>query len=288
MTGTRLWVVRGIVLVLVFLAGVMVGSTGSEPAGTVATTPDTYTCSMHPNVQQPEPGLCPLCGMDLIPNTTQTAAASDRIVLSDRARALARLRTTPVRRQADATADVRLLGRIEPDERSRRNVTTWIGGRIDRLTVNTTGESVGRGRVIATLYSPEVYSAHQDLIAARRQVERLKDSPSDARALAEARINYTALRSAPTEDVIATLVAVPGIGAWTAEIYAMFSLGRADVFAPGDLALQEAARVLFDLPERPKERALRDMACDWSPWRSVAARLLWAYYRVAKNREGIR
>ncbi|MCA0871306.1 DNA-3-methyladenine glycosylase 2 family protein [Seohaeicola saemankumensis] len=109
-----------------------------------------------------------------------------------------------------------------------------------------------------------------------------------ARALAEARINYTALRSAPTEEVIATLVAVPGIGAWTAEIYAMFSLGRADVFAPGDLALQEAARVLFDLPERPKERALRDMACDWSPWRSVAARLLWAYYRVAKNREGIR
>ena len=189
MTGTRLWVVRGIVLVLVFLAGVMVGSTGSEPAGTVATTPDTYTCSMHPNVQQPEPGLCPLCGMDLIPNTTQTAAASDRIVLSDRARALARLRTTPVRRQADATADVRLLGRIEPDERSRRNVTTWIGGRIDRLTVNTTGESVGRGRVIATLYSPEVYSAHQDLIAARRQVERLKDSPADARALAEAALS---------------------------------------------------------------------------------------------------
>lgn len=109
-----------------------------------------------------------------------------------------------------------------------------------------------------------------------------------AKALAEARINYAALRDAPTEEVIATLVEVPGIGIWTAEIYAMFSLGRADVFAPGDLALQEAARVLFDLPERPKERALRQMAEDWSPWRSVAARLLWAYYRVEKDREGIR
>jgi len=109
-----------------------------------------------------------------------------------------------------------------------------------------------------------------------------------ARALAEARINYAALRTQPTEDVIATLVEVPGIGIWTAEIYAMFSLGRADVFAPGDLALQEAAKVLFDLPERPKDRALRVMAEGWSPWRSVAARLLWAYYRVAKNREGIR
>jgi DNA-3-methyladenine glycosylase II len=109
-----------------------------------------------------------------------------------------------------------------------------------------------------------------------------------ANALAEARINYKSLREVPTEQVIATLVKVPGIGAWTAEVYAMFSLGRADVFAPGDLALQESARVLFDLPERPKEKQFRQMAEDWAPWRSVAARLLWAYYRVAKNREGIR
>jgi len=67
----------------------------------------------------------------------------------------------------------------------------------------------------------------------------------------------------------------------------MFSLGRADVFAPGDLALQEAARILFDLPERPKERAFRAMALEWTPWQSVAARLLWSYYRVARDREGI-
>ena len=109
-----------------------------------------------------------------------------------------------------------------------------------------------------------------------------------ARALAEARINYAALRDAPSDAVIATLTEVPGIGVWTAEIYAMFSLGRADVFAPGDLALQEAARTLFELPERPSEHALRQMAEDWSPWRAVAARLLWAYYKIAKQREGIR
>ena len=109
-----------------------------------------------------------------------------------------------------------------------------------------------------------------------------------AKALATSGINYTGLRVLSTDDLIARLVEVPGIGPWTAEIYAMFSLGRADVFAPGDLALQEATRVLFDLSERPKERQLRLMAEDWSPWRGVAARLLWAYYRVAKNREGIR
>jgi DNA-3-methyladenine glycosylase II len=109
-----------------------------------------------------------------------------------------------------------------------------------------------------------------------------------ARELSRARIDYRGLRQAPTDEVIATLVEVPGIGVWTAEIYAMFSLGRADVFAPGDLALQEAARILFDLSERPKDRDLRQMAEDWSPWRSVAARALWAYYRIAKDREGIR
>ena len=109
-----------------------------------------------------------------------------------------------------------------------------------------------------------------------------------ARELARAGIDFHSLRAAPTPDVVGTLVEVPGVGVWTAEIYAMFSLGRADVFAPGDLALQESARILFDLPDRPRERALRDMALAWSPWRAVAARLLWAYYRVAKDREGIR
>ena len=107
-----------------------------------------------------------------------------------------------------------------------------------------------------------------------------------AHALADAGIDFEALRTAPTQQVVDRLVQVKGVGVWTAEIYAMFSLGHADVFAPGDLALQEAARLLYSLPERPKERALRDMAQRWSPWRAVAARLLWEYYHIEKQREG--
>jgi DNA-3-methyladenine glycosylase II len=107
------------------------------------------------------------------------------------------------------------------------------------------------------------------------------------RALAQAGIDFKALRHVPDVEVIRTLIGVPGIGVWTAEIYAMFALGRADVFAPGDLALQEAARMLFGLETRPSEKRLRAIAEDWSPWRSVAARILWAYYRVAKDREGV-
>ena len=92
----------------------------------------------------------------------------------------------------------------------------------------------------------------------------------------------------PDADVIAELVRVKGIGVWTAEIYAMFSLGRADVFAPGDLALRDAIRLLFELEERPSEPALRAMSLEWSPWRSVAARLLWSYYLLRNKREGVR
>ena len=109
-----------------------------------------------------------------------------------------------------------------------------------------------------------------------------------AKALADADIDFIALRTTPTDDVVKTLTAVKGIGVWTAEIYAMFALGRADVFAPGDLALQESAKILFQMGNRPTEKQLRQMANDWSPWRAVAARLLWAYYKVAKDREGIR
>ncbi|MBO6899459.1 MAG: DNA-3-methyladenine glycosylase 2 family protein [Shimia sp.] len=138
----------------------------------------------------------------------------------------------------------------------------------------------------AGLISPKAITAasDEDLRAAGLSRQKMRY----ARALAAEGIDFDALRTAPNEVVFKTLTSVSGVGIWTAEIYAMFSLGRADVFAPGDLALQESARMLFKLEERPKERALRQMAEDWSPWRSVAARLLWAYYRVDKGREGVR
>jgi DNA-3-methyladenine glycosylase II len=108
------------------------------------------------------------------------------------------------------------------------------------------------------------------------------------RAIAGSGLDFAALRTLPDAAVVEMLTRIKGIGVWTAEIYAMFSLGRADVFAPGDLALQEAAARLFALPARPRERELRAMAEAWSPWRAVAARLLWAYYRVGTGREGVR
>ena len=106
-------------------------------------------------------------------------------------------------------------------------------------------------------------------------------------ALAQADIDFDGLRALETDEVIKELTAIKGIGVWTAEIYAKFSLGRADAFAAGDLALQEGARMLYGLEKRPTDKELRAMAEAWRPWRSVAARILWAYYAQEKRREGI-
>ena len=79
------------------------------------------------------------------------------------------------------------------------------------------------------------------------------------------------------------LIAIKGIGPWTAEIYLMFCAGHCDIFPAGDLALQESVKLAKNLSERPNEKQLRMIAEDWAPWRSVAARILWDYYRVIKR-----
>jgi DNA-3-methyladenine glycosylase II len=94
-------------------------------------------------------------------------------------------------------------------------------------------------------------------------------------------LDLTALADAPDTAVHETLTALPGIGPWSADIYLLFCLGRADAFAPGDLALQTATANVLTLPERPSREALFAIAERWRPWRGVAAHLLWAYYKVA-------
>ena len=94
-----------------------------------------------------------------------------------------------------------------------------------------------------------------------------------------------ALHEYSAEHAIAAMVALKGIGPWTAEVYLLFCAGHADVFPAGDLALQSAVQHGLGLEERPNDKALRVIAERWSPWRGVAARLFWAYYRA--RREGV-
>jgi DNA-3-methyladenine glycosylase II len=100
-----------------------------------------------------------------------------------------------------------------------------------------------------------------------------------ADAAAAGGLDFHALAGHGDDDVRRRLTRYPGIGPWTAEIYLLTALGRSDAWPCGDVALQRAAQALFSMAGRPSEKAMQGLAENWRPWRSVAARLLWAHYR---------
>ncbi|MFA6912582.1 MAG: efflux RND transporter periplasmic adaptor subunit, partial [Proteiniphilum sp.] len=133
--------------------------------------PTIWTCAMHPQIRMEEPGDCPICGMDLIPlKTTGSGDAAidpNAIQLSAEAAALANVQTTIVSRQ-NPVKEVQLYGSIQVDERLSQSQTSHVSGRIEKLFVTFTGESVRRGQPIATIYSPELLNAQQELIEAAK------------------------------------------------------------------------------------------------------------------------
>jgi DNA-3-methyladenine glycosylase II len=114
---------------------------------------------------------------------------------------------------------------------------------------------------------------------------KIKTLKAIARAIDQGAIDFARLAALPADEAHAMLTAVHGIGPWTADIYLLFCLGHSDAWPAGDLALQEAARLAFALEARPNAREMVPLAEAWRPWRGVAARLLWSYYRAMKGRE---
>jgi Cu(I)/Ag(I) efflux system membrane fusion protein len=135
----------------------------SAPAGADATI---YTCSMHPQVRQEEPGLCPICEMELIP--VDETASEDPLVLemTPAAVKLAQVETTVVGATARAEKTIELQGKIKADERQVASQVAHIPGRIEQLFVTFTGETVRRGQPLATIYSPELVTAQRELLEA--------------------------------------------------------------------------------------------------------------------------
>tara|TARA_R110002072_G_scaffold175477_1_gene331258 strand:+ start:33079 stop:34890 length:1812 start_codon:yes stop_codon:yes gene_type:complete len=126
-----------------------------------------WTCSMHPQIMQPEPGDCPICGMDLIPaEAGADGLSADEIKMTENAMALANIQTSVVGQSQMGSGTLKLSGKIKPNEESNAVQVTYFGGRIENLYVNTTGERVGAGQRLATIYSPELVSAQQELLTA--------------------------------------------------------------------------------------------------------------------------
>lgn len=139
-----------------------------------------WTCSMHPQIQQPKPGKCPICGMDLIPlNKSSNKSLRPReLVMSAAARDLARISTVEVKRQlVDAKID--MVGKVDYDETRTKTIAAWFPARIDKLYVDYTGVDVRKGDHLAYVYSPELLTAQRELISAIKfksaDIDTIKD-----------------------------------------------------------------------------------------------------------------
>ena len=134
---------------------------------TAIETNQMWTCSMHPQIMQPESGDCPICGMELIPATSSSEGLlADQFKLTKNAMALANIQTSIVGNGKTEDNTIKLSGKIAKNEEANAVQVGYFSGRIERLNVSFTGEKVRKGQLLATIYSPELYAAQQELITA--------------------------------------------------------------------------------------------------------------------------
>lgn len=148
---------------------------------------EIWTCSMHPQIRQNEPGDCPICGMDLIPLEENTSNNPLVLEMTNEAVKMANIQTTIVGEANTKTGKtIRLSGKIQPDERLASSQVAHVPGRIEKLFVSFTGEQVNKGQKIATLYSPELVTAQRELLEALK----LKDLNPDLIEAARNKLRY--------------------------------------------------------------------------------------------------
>lgn len=155
----------GILLGYVFFGNVSEENSSAQEDETAEAATQLWTCSMHPQIKKHEPGDCPICGMELIPvDADESGLTKDQFRMTPNAMALANVETTVIGKAASAGNTLSLSGKIEENEEANQVQVAYVAGRIEQLNVNSTGEEVKRGQLLATVYSPELIAAQQELL----------------------------------------------------------------------------------------------------------------------------
>ncbi len=159
----------GMVVIGLLLGWFLFGNSTKDEAthnhDEVSQTNQMWTCSMHPQIMQPEAGDCPICGMDLIPaETSATGLAADQFKLSKNAMALANIQTSIINNSKVEGNTIKLSGKIVENEEANAVQASYFSGRIERLNISFTGEEIRKGQLLATIYSPDLFAAQQELI----------------------------------------------------------------------------------------------------------------------------
>jgi DNA-3-methyladenine glycosylase II len=177
-----------------------------------------------------------------------------------------------------------------PPLRRRPNGFAGLASIVVSQQLSTASAKAIWGRLEAALdpLNPETVRRARTAKLARAGLSgpKIRTLKAIARAIDRGALDLKALNGLPADEAHQRLTAIHGIGPWTADIYLLFCLGHADAWPAGDLALQEAARLLLRLPARPSSRDMGPLAEPWRPWRGAAACMLWTYYRTAKQRDG--
>lgn len=162
----------GLLLGYVFFGTSNEGNTNTAEISESSET-QMWTCSMHPQIMQPEPGDCPICGMDLIPaESGAEGLAMNEIKMTKNAMALANIQTLTVGNVADEDGNtLTLSGKIMPNEEANAVQASYFEGRIEKLNVSFTGEEVRKGQLLATIYAPALVAAQQELLTAASMKE---------------------------------------------------------------------------------------------------------------------
>ncbi len=179
---------RILVTILLIYVAYEVGSSGRAPAESSAKGAPVssnaaagviWTCSMHPQIKMPEPGACPICGMDLIELKSSGDDAGPRaLVMSKSDMALAQVQTSRVERRF-VESTIRMVGKVVYDETRVKSLSAWIPGRLDRLFVDYTGTRVEKGDHMVLLYSPQLLEAQESLLEARKSLEETANEKSE-------------------------------------------------------------------------------------------------------------